>query len=231
MPVLPFTLNGVTLLADSSGALIWPERRTLIVSDLHFEKGSAFAARGVPLPPYDTAATLDRLGAVLEQHQPERVISLGDGFHDQAAPRRVSEEALARIQKLTSAVDLTWITGNHDPAPDPIWGGKIAADIVLGPLVFRHEAATGPGTGEVSGHFHPRARVKLRGKTASGRCFVTDGVRLMLPSFGAFTGGLDVTQPEIKALFRRRFEVLFLGPAKVYRFPSTSLIRSRMLPG
>jgi DNA ligase-associated metallophosphoesterase len=227
--MIDFTLNGAAFLADPSGALVWPERRTVIVSDLHFEKGSAFAARGVPLPPYDTAATLDRLSAVLDRHRPERVIGLGDSFHDQGAPERVSDDALERIRALTSAYDWTWITGNHDPALDPLWGGRVAADLVLGPLVFRHEAAPGVGAGEVSGHYHPKARVKLRGRSVSGRCFVTNGVRLMLPSFGAFTGGLDVTAPEIRRLFRRRFEVLFLGPRKVYRFPSAALIASRMI--
>ena len=227
--MIDFTLNGATLLADPSGALVWPERRTVIVSDLHFEKGSAFAARGVPLPPYDTAATLDRLSAVLEQYRPAHVIALGDSFHDQRAPDRVSDTALRRIHTMTATYDWTWITGNHDPAPDPLWGGRTAADHVLGPLVFRHEAAPGIGAGEVSGHYHPRARVKLRGRSVSGRCFVTDGFRLMLPSFGAFTGGLDVTAPEIRRLFRRRFEVLLLGPRKVYRFPSSGLIASRMM--
>lgn len=231
--MIDFILNGAALVADHSGAIFWPDRRVLVVSDLHFEKGSAYAARGIPLPPYDTAATLDRLGATLDRHRPERVICLGDSFHDQGARDRVSPVALDRIRGLAAVHDWIWITGNHDPAPDPLWGGRAVDDLVLGPLVFRHEAAAGApagGTpGEVSGHYHPRARVRLRGRSASGQCFVTDGARLMMPSFGAFTGGLDVTAPEIRSLFRRRFDVLFLGPEKVHRFPSSALLASRML--
>jgi uncharacterized protein len=225
--MVDFIVNGVALVADRSGALIWPERRMVVVSDLHFEKASAYAERGVHLPPYDTVETLDRLEELLERNRPETVISLGDGFHDQGAADRISQEDLNRIRKLSAAHDWVWITGNHDPVPDPLWGGRSMADLVLGPLVFRHEAAAEAGAGEISGHYHPKARVRLRGRSISGQCFITDGKRLMLPSFGAFTGGLDVTAPEIRRLFQTRFEVLFLGPSKVHRFPSSALLASR----
>jgi DNA ligase-associated metallophosphoesterase len=227
--MIDFTLNGATLLADPSGALFWPERRMLVVSDLHFEKGSAFAARGVPLPPYDTAASLGRLEAVIARHRPETVICLGDSFHDQGAPERASADALTRVRALTARHDWIWIAGNHDPEPDPVWGGRTLPQTVLGPLVFRHEAVETAGAGEISGHYHPKARVRLRGRSASGQCFVTDGNRLMMPSFGAFTGGLDVTSPEIRRLFPRRFEILFLGPDRLYRFPNSALLPSRVL--
>jgi DNA ligase-associated metallophosphoesterase len=227
--MIDFTLNGAKLQADPSGALYWPDRRTVVVSDLHFEKGSAFAARGVPLPPYDTAATLDRLEEVLRRHQPEHVICLGDSFHDQGALERASPASLRRIRALSSAHDWIWITGNHDPNPDPVWGGRALGDLVLGPLVFRHEAAAVPTGGEVSGHYHPKARVRLRGRSVSGQCFVTNGNRLVMPSFGAFTGGLDVTSPEVRALFQDRFEILFLGPERLYRFPKSALLRTRTL--
>jgi len=227
--MIEITLNGARLLADVSGALYWPDQRTVVVSDLHFEKGSAFAARGVPLPPYDTAATLDRLEGVLGHHQPERVICLGDSFHDQGALERASDDTLGRIRALSSAHDWIWITGNHDPNPDPLWGGRAVADMVLGPLIFRHEAASIPTGGEISGHFHPKARVRLRGRSVSGQCFVTDGNRLVMPSFGAFTGGLDVTAPEIRGLFQGRFEILFLGTERLYRFPRSALLPARAL--
>jgi DNA ligase-associated metallophosphoesterase len=227
--MMDLVLNGTDLAADPSGALFWPERRVLVVSDLHFEKGSAFAARGVPLPPYDTAATLDRLEETLARHQPETVICLGDSFHDQWAPERVSDAALARIRDLAARHDWIWIAGNHDPEPDPLWGGRTMPEIVLGPLIFRHEAAEAEAIGEISGHFHPKARVRLRGRSVSGQCFITDGRRLVMPSFGAFTGGLDVTSPEVKRLFRRRFEILFLGPERLYRFPHSALLPTRVL--
>jgi DNA ligase-associated metallophosphoesterase len=226
--MIDFTLNGSILRADHFGALYWPERRVVVVSDLHLEKGSAFAARGVPLPPYDTAATLGRLEAVLRNHQPEQVICLGDSFHDQGASERIAPHALRRIQLLTVRYGWTWITGNHDPEPAAIWGGNPLADLILGPLAFRHEAIAGVGPGEISGHFHPKARVRLRGRSASGQCFVTDGRRLIMPSFGAFTGGLDVTSSKIQSLFRRKYEVLFLGPEKVHRFPRSALLTSRI---
>ena len=221
--MLAFTVNGASLLADISGALAWPDRRMVVVSDLHFEKGSFFAARGVPLPPYDTAATLDRLTAVIARHRPETVICLGDNFHDQGASKRIAPALRDRIRNLVSATEWIWITGNHDPEPDPVWGGQSNAEIAVGPLVFRHQAADGSHPGEVSGHFHPKARIRLKGRTASGRCFVTDGSRLLMPAFGAFTGGLDVTSREIRHLFENRFDILFTGPTRVHRFPRTAL--------
>lgn len=227
--MIDLTLNGARLHADPAGALYWPDRGAVVVSDLHFEKGSAFAARGVPLPPYDTDATLDRLEAVLRRHEPERVICLGDSFHDQGALDRASSDTLGRIRALSRRHDWVWITGNHDPNPDPLWGGRAVAELVIGPLLFRHEAATIASAGEVSGHFHPKARVRLRGRSVSGQCFVTNGSRLVMPSFGAFTGGLDVTSPEISDLFQNRFEILFLGPERLYRFPKSALLRTRAL--
>jgi DNA ligase-associated metallophosphoesterase len=227
--MIELTLNGARLFAEVAGALYWPEQRTVVVSDLHFEKGSAFAARGVPLPPYDTAATLDRLEAVLERHQPERVICLGDSFHDQGAAERASRDILDRVRSLADGYEWIWITGNHDPSPDPLWGGRAVEDMVVGPLIFRHVAARVPTGGEVSGHFHPKARVRLRGRSLSGQCFVTNGNRLVMPSFGAFTGGLDVSAPEIRDLFQGRFEILFLGPERLYRFPRSVLLPSRAL--
>ena len=217
------------LLADRSGVLVWPHRRTLIVADLHFEKGSAFAARGVPLPPYDTAATVERLAQSIDRHRPERVLCLGDSFHDGEAPRRVAAATLERIRSLVADHDWIWIAGNHDPAPDPLWGGRSVDEIVIESLVFRHQAAPGADAGEISGHYHPKARVRLRGRTVSSACFVTDGNRLVMPAFGSFTGGLDVTSPAIQELFPHRFEVLFPGPEKLHRFPLTALVRSRRI--
>ncbi len=181
----------------------------------------------MPLPPYDTIATADRLTLAFDRHQPVSVICLGDSFHDQAAPDRITPVLLDRIRSLTARFEWIWITGNHDPAPDPVWGGRAVAEITKGPLVFRHQAVSITGHGEVSGHYHPKARVGLRGSTISGACFVTDGRRLVMPAFGAFTGGLDVGSREIKTLFPRRFEILFRGPNRISRFPDSALIPSR----
>jgi DNA ligase-associated metallophosphoesterase len=221
-------VNGAELVADGSGALFWPARRTLMVADLHLEKGSAFAARGVLLPPYDTVATLRRLTAAIDRHRPERVVCLGDSFHDAGAAARLAPDHAALIARLTAAREWIWIAGNHDPAPPAAWGGEVAQEITLGPLVLRHRAAeAGPAPGEVSGHYHPKASVRLRGKGSmgcfTGRCFVTDGRRVILPAFGAYAGGLDVLDPAVAGLFPRGFRVRLLGRSGVYDFPKSAL--------
>jgi DNA ligase-associated metallophosphoesterase len=207
-------LNGVDLVADLSGALWWPDRATLVIADLHLEKGSAYAAKGQLLPPYDTDATLERLEAAIARLQPARVIALGDSFHDGDAATRMPEASTARLARLVHATAWTWVAGNHDPSPGGPWGGAIEPEVTLGALSFRHQA-DGDARGEVSGHFHPKATLSLRGRRLSARCFVTDGRRLVLPAFGAYAGGLDVFAPPLRALFGDRFEAFLLGPSRV----------------
>lgn len=219
-----FRLNGAELIADPRGVLLWPARRTLVVADLHLEKGSGFARRGVLLPPYDSAATLAQLAAAVAVHAPERVIALGDSFHDSAAGERLAEPDRQCLRALTGTCEWIWIAGNHDPEPPADWGGRVLGELVDGPLLFRHEAAGTPVPGEVSGHYHPKARVRLRARSLSGRCFATDGRRLVLPAFGAFTGGLDVLQPDLRRLFARRFEVMLLAAERILRVPSDRLL-------
>ncbi|MEQ8354570.1 MAG: ligase-associated DNA damage response endonuclease PdeM [Kiloniellaceae bacterium] len=217
-------VNGVALLADLTGALIWPARRLAVVADLHFEKATAFAARGQLLPPYDTAATLDKLEAVVARHGVERVFCLGDSFHDGAAAARLDPAQAERLRALTARLDWTWIAGNHDPAPPAELGGRAAEEITESALTFRHEAAPETRGGEVSGHFHPKAAVRVRGKRLTAPCFVTDGRRLVLPAFGAFTGGLNVLDPAISGLFRRGFSVTLLGRNALFTFPKKALV-------
>jgi len=218
------TVNGADLRADISGALHWPAMETLVVSDLHLEKASFFAARGQLLPPYDTTATLRGLEALVARLRPARVVSLGDSFHDPAAAERLGGAAAERIRTLTRGRDWIWISGNHDPAPPADWGGRIAPELTLGPLVFRHEALPeSPVAGEVSGHYHPKASVRVRARRLTARCFVTDGRRLILPAFGAFTGGLDVLNPAIAKLFGAGFVAHLLGRDRVFAFPSAAL--------
>lgn len=216
-------LNGAELLPDPSGVLVWPGRATLVVADLHFEKGSGFARRGVMLPPFDTSATLDRLERVVARVRPDRIIVLGDSFHDTAAAERLGASDSARIRALTTGVAWHWITGNHDPAPPLDWGGVAQAELVDGPLTFRHEARPDAPAGEVSGHYHPSARLRLKGRSVGGRCFVTDGRRLVLPAFGAFTGGLDVTRPDLRRLFAETFDVFLMASDRIWRVPATKL--------
>lgn len=193
-------VNGVALQALPEGALWWPEHRLLVVADLHLEKGSAFAARGIVLPPYDTRATLGRLEALVARWQPRRVIALGDSFHDAAAVDRLPTEDRARLAALTAATDWLWIEGNHDPVPPENVGGRYLPELRLGGLLFRHEPQSAPAPGEIAGHLHPCAAVHVRGRRLRRRCFVSDGWRLIMPAFGAYAGGLNVLDPAFEAL-------------------------------
>ena len=215
-----FTLAGTPVLADQSGAILLPDDRTLVVADLHFEKGSAFASRGDAwLPPYDTGATLTRLERVCRHYRPRRVVCLGDSFHDLGGPGRMAKSDQARLRRLVQCQEWVWITGNHDPAPPPELGGEMMEALAVGPLTLRHEAATGAlPSGEVSGHFHPKAAVRTRGRRISGRCFVTDGSRLILPAFGAFTGGLNVLDPALASLLRPAFRVFVIGRKRLFAY-------------
>ncbi|WP_454918318.1 ligase-associated DNA damage response endonuclease PdeM [Xanthobacter sediminis] len=216
-------LAGTELRLDPWGAALWVEERLLMVADMHLEKGSAYARRGQMLPPFDTRETLGRLELVVARHRPRTLIALGDSLHDRWAGERLDAEARARLRALSSAVDLVWIAGNHDPAPHDL-GGACMETLALGPLRFRHAPEADAAAGEVCGHLHPAARVVVRGRSVRRRCFVTDGARLVLPAFGAFTGGLDVTAPAISGLFAQgAFEAHLLGEGRTFRLPAPRL--------
>jgi DNA ligase-associated metallophosphoesterase len=210
-------LADVTLLADCAGALYWPDEQLLIVADLHLEKGSAFARRGVLLPPYDTAATLARLARLVERYTPRLVVALGDNFHDDDGPLRMSSADRATLKLLQRGRDWVWIAGNHDPnLPDGI-GGVFADVLALGPLTFRHEPSERPCDGEIAGHLHPVARVAQRGRAMSRRCFAGDGRRLVMPAFGAYAGGLNVRDRAISGLFGAlSFTAHMLGERRLF---------------
>ena len=207
-------IAGVSFVVDHVGTMYWPEERLLVVSDLHLEKGSSFAARGTLLPPYDTAATLARLSAAIMRHDPRVVIALGDSFHDRDAHLRVEVTDRASIMALQSGRDWIWVTGNHDPAPPQGLGGGTADEIALGPIVFRHEP-TG-ASGEIAGHLHPTARVSGRGRSLSRRCFVTDGDCTVMPAFGAYTGGLSIRDEAFARIFRGSVVAHVMGDRRIY---------------
>lgn len=183
-------VRGQMLTPLAEGGLWWEDERTLVVSDLHLEKGSSFAARGQMLPPYDTSATLAIVEALVRTYHPERVISLGDSFHDRRAETRLDELDADRIRRLTQATDWIWVEGNHDPDPPAHLGGRAAKTLRIQDINFRHEPSG--ESGEIAGHLHPCAKVLSRVRALRRRCFVTDGERLILPALGAFTGGLNV---------------------------------------
>jgi len=207
---------GVELVADPAGALHWPEQGLLAVADLHLEKGSSFAARGVLLPPYDTAATLTRLADLIARYAPRVVVALGDSFHDGRGPARLADTDRATLRALQRGRDWVWITGNHDPAPAEGIGGRFLAALALGALTFRHEPVEN-ASGEIAGHLHPIARVVRRGRAVSRRCFACDGERLVMPAFGAFAGGLNVRDRAFTQLFPTlAFTAHMLGQRRVY---------------
>ena len=214
-------LCGEVLELDPAGLLHWPARGLVAVADLHLEKGSAFARRGLMLPPYDTHTTLLRLEAVLARLRPRTVVSLGDSFHDRRGAELLEPELARQVRRLTGSVEWVWVRGNHDPDPPAGLGGRAVAELSVAGLLFRH-APCGE-TGEVAGHLHPKARLVGTRLRLSRPCYVSDGLRLVLPAFGSYTGGLDVMHPAIAGLFPGGFAAMLLGAERVFRVPHDRL--------
>jgi DNA ligase-associated metallophosphoesterase len=213
------SICGASLVADLSGAIYWPEERALVVADLHLEKGSSFATRGMLLPPYDTRATLTRLGHAIARHAPRIVIALGDSFHDGGGPARVMPQDRAALAGLQRGRDWVWIAGNHDPDPARDIGGVFAKSLSLGPLTFRHEPTEGLADSEIAGHLHPCGRVAQRGRAVTRRCFATDGRRLIMPAFGAYAGGLNIRDGAFMKVFGAlAFTAHLIGERRLYAF-------------
>jgi DNA ligase-associated metallophosphoesterase len=187
------------------------------VADLHLEKGSSFAMRGQLLPPYDTAATLARLARLIARYAPHGVVALGDSFHDGGGPARLGRDDRESLSALQRGRDWLWITGNHDPEPAVGIGGAFQAVLNVGALTFHH-LPTG-AAGEIAGHLHPVARVAHRGRMVCRRCFAADATRMVMPAFGAFTGGLNVRDAAFADLFGTlAFTAHMLGEGRLYAF-------------
>ncbi len=217
-------IGGEHALCDTSGALYFPDLSLLTVSDLHLEKGSAYARRGRLIPPYDTAATLSRLAMVIARYDPKIVISLGDSFHDRSGAALMPDIFRHQLGALIAGRDWFWVAGNHDPdAPKGI-AGESVQEIALGGLVFRHEPSPGTAAGEIAGHLHPGARLVARGRSVRRRCFASDGQRMILPAFGAYTGMLNVLDRAYAGLFE--VSALFaymLGARRIYKVTGSAL--------
>ena len=218
MTAAPVHLAGEALLLDPDGALWWPARRLLAVADLHLEKASHFAARGRLLPPVDSTITLDRLARVVRRHRPAIIVAVGDSFHDPEASQRLAAGDLARIRHITSDAEMIWLLGNHDPTPPATLPGHALPELRLGAISFRHDPTPG-ARGEIAGHLHPKATVRTSGASLTRSCFVADTRRILLPAFGAFTGGLDVGHPAIASLFPRHARAFLLGRDRLFSFP------------
>jgi uncharacterized protein len=214
-----FSFCGVELAALTAGALYWPARGALLVADLHLEKASWFAGRGQMLPPYDSIATLTELTAIREATQAREIWCLGDSFHDRAGCTRLPADARARLLDLTAVTRWTWITGNHDAALSDPCGGMVRDEAEVDGLVLRHEADPADPRPELSGHFHPKLRLSLRGRHVARRCFVASGTKLILPAFGALTGGMDADDPVILRAVGARAQALVPVEDRLLRFP------------
>ncbi|MDP4023112.1 ligase-associated DNA damage response endonuclease PdeM [Methylobacterium sp. NEAU 140] len=220
-------LAGETLTLDLCGGVWLEQHRTLIVSDLHLEKGSSYAARtGQFLPPYDTRETLACLHEAVVRHDPARVVALGDSFHDARGPERMEPGDRAMVAALQEGRDWVWIAGNHDAAVNAGVGGRYAEALTLGGLVLRHEPSPGPAPGEIAGHLHPCGKVAMRGRAVRRRCFVSDGTRLVMPALGAFTGGLNVRDKAFDGLFPDGFTAHLLGDGRVFAIGKAQLARN-----
>jgi DNA ligase-associated metallophosphoesterase len=218
-------VHGVTAVCDPLGSLYLPEHGMLVVSDLHLEKGAAFARRGMMLPPYDTLATLNILAAVIGRYDPKVVVSLGDNFHDRKGSRYLSDDLRTMIKDMARGRDWIWINGNHDPDGTVDLPGISSDELVYGGLVFRHEPSLVSGKGEIAGHLHPSATVRRREKSVRRACFACDGHRLIMPAFGVLAGGLDLRHKAMQGLFKHDSLVAhLLGRDRIYSVRYGSLL-------
>jgi len=217
--MVPFSFAGREFVLTSANALFWPAENALLVADLHLEKASWFAAQGTMLPPYDSRETLDRVAGALRETGARRVFCLGDNFHDAAGAARLEPHAAGMLAALTRATDWVWITGNHDRALAR--EGTIAEELAVAGIHLRHEAREGETAPELSGHFHPKLRVTLRGRLISRPCAVRSESRMILPAFGSFTGGLDAGNPAILSALQpaRAIDAVLPAAGKLVEYP------------
>ncbi len=206
-----FSFCGAELLALGTGALFWPAERLLVVSDLHLGKSERMARRSRQLlPPYETRDTLARLDALIALHDPACVVCLGDSFDDLDAGHALPEAEVMTLSRLMAGRNWVWIEGNHDPGPLE-FGGTHLSELTTGPLTFRHIAQEG-ARGEVSGHYHPKTSVPLRGRVVTRPSFLVSETRLILPAFGTYTGGLRSTDHALTSLMGPGAYAILTGP-------------------
>ena len=217
--MVPLSFAGHNFLADPQGAMFWPAEKALLVADLHLEKASWFARIGQFLPPYDSQQTLAALTDLVDRTAPERLYCLGDSFHDRFGCDRLPEAARAMLLALTARLDWVWILGNHDPGFADHCGGRLVEEAHVRGLTLRHEADPRVSTPEISGHYHPKLRLQLRGKNVSRRCYVASEAKLILPAFGSLTGGLDAHHPEIRSKVGTKAAALVPVADRLLRFP------------
>ena len=225
LPGVETSVHGVAAVCDPLGALYMPDAGILVVSDLHLEKGAAFARRGMMLPPYDTLATLTVLSADITRYDPKLVVSLGDSFHDRVGSAHLPEAFRSLIAEMARGREWIWINGNHDPDGTVDLPGTSADEMHYGGLTFRHEPKGGLQKGEIAGHLHPAATVRRREKSVRRPCFATDGARLLMPAFGVMTGGLDLRHKAMRGLFDHTALIAhLLGRDRIYSVRFCNLV-------
>jgi DNA ligase-associated metallophosphoesterase len=217
--MVPASFANQDFLASPDGALFWPSQNALLVADLHLEKASWFARLGQLLPPYDSLATLTMLARDVERSGASTLYCLGDSFHDRFGCDRLPDDARALLTSLTSRLDWVWITGNHDADFVDHCGGRIEEELTVAGIALRHEAVVGDPTPEISGHFHPKLRLHMKGRTVARRCYVASATKLILPAYGALTGGLDAHHPEIMKKVGPNASALIPAAGRLLRFP------------
>ena len=216
MPMAPLIEFGGHQFVPLAGrALFWPRHEALIVADLHLEKASWYAALGQPLPPYDSHDTLDRLAELARETRARAIWCLGDSFHDRDAADRIAPDVAGRLRRQTAATQLIWIAGNHDGLAGGAWGGEVADEMVVDGILFRHQCMAAETRPEISGHFHPKLRLTVRGRSVSRPCFAGDDRRLILPAFGSLTGGLDVGDAAIAGNFAGDYRAMLVADGKL----------------
>lgn len=215
----PFDFAGQQFVMLADRALFWPRHGALIVADLHLEKASWYAAQGQPLPPYDSHDTLDRLAALVAETGARAIWCLGDSFHDQDAASRIVPAVAARLTAQAAATRLLWIAGNHDGLAGGAWGGTVADELTVDGIVFRHQSAADETRPEISGHFHPKLRLVVRGRGVSRPCFAGDDRRLIMPAFGSLTGGLDAQNVTIGENFSGPYRAMLVAKGRFLALP------------
>ena len=224
--MVPVSFAGRDFALVQGRALYWPGENALLVADLHLEKASWFAARGQMLPPYDSRDTLERVALAIRETGARRVFTLGDNFHDNDGANRLEQHAAGMLAALTRATDWVWITGNHDEQLSGRIGGTLVEELDVAGVILRHIARAGEARAELSGHFHPKLRVTVRGRNLARPCAVigrgaAGGERMILPAFGALTGGMDAGASEIRAALQPAAAIDAVLPAgrKLAQFP------------
>lgn len=217
--MVPLSFAGQEFLALPEAALYWPAEQALLVADLHFEKASWFARFGQFLPPHDSAATLDLIETLVARTGARQVWSLGDSFHDAEGAARLDTRSRDRLAALTARCEWVWITGNHDAGVAAMPGGRRVVEAEVAGIRLRHQADPADPMPEISGHFHPKLRLSLRGRHVSRRCFVGSATKLILPALGALTGGLDAGHGEIRRAVGPGAAALVPVADRLLRFP------------